>query len=171
MNITHLKDAIDRIVPYKQYGKVLRVVGLMIESIGPDANIGEVCYIYTNKQDKPILAEVVGFSERKLILMPYSEVAEIGPGCLVEASGKPLTVQVGKSLIGKVVDAIGQRLDGKPLNSEQLSGVVTERMPPNPLTRPPIDQQIQVGIKAIDSLLAVGRGQRVGIFAGSGVGK
>src|SRR5690625_6080573 len=103
MNITQLKKVIDRTVPYKRYGKVLRVVGLMIESIGPVANIGEVCYIYTKNNEKPILAEVVGFSENKLILMPYSEVTEIGPGCLVEATGHPLTVKVGKPLIGQVI--------------------------------------------------------------------
>src|SRR5690625_806644 len=171
MNVANYKEIVDRTIPYKQYGKVLRVVGLMIESIGPVANIGEVCYIYTNKPPKKILAEVVGFSENNLILMPYSEVAEIGPGCLVEASGNPLTIKVGKSLIGKIVDAMGQRLDEKRLHDEQLSHVLTERQPPNPLSRPTISEPIQVGIIAIDSLLAVGRGQRVGIFAGSGVGK
>ena len=171
MNITQLKKVIDRTVPYKRYGKVLRVVGLMIESIGPVANIGEVCYIYTKNNEKPILAEVVGFSENKLILMPYSEVTEIGPGCLVEATGHPLTVKVGKPLIGQVINAMGQRLDEKRLHDEQLSHVLTERQPPNPLSRPTISEPIQVGIKAIDSLLTVGKGQRVGIFAGSGVGK
>ncbi|HLS06820.1 MAG TPA: FliI/YscN family ATPase, partial [Bacillota bacterium] len=171
MNITQLKKVIDRTVPYKRYGKVLRVVGLMIESIGPVANIGEVCYIYTKNNEKPILAEVVGFSENKLILMPYSEVTEIGPGCLVEATGHPLTVKVGKPLIGQVINAMGQRLDEKRLHDEQLSHVLTERQPPNPLSRPTISEPIQVGIIAIDSLLTVGKGQRVGIFAGSGVGK
>lgn len=171
MNIAVYEKVIKRMVPYKRYGKVLRVVGLMIESIGPIANIGEVCYIYTENNEHPILAEVVGFSEDKLILMPYTEVNEIGPGCLVEATGSPLTVKVGKSLIGKVVNALGKRLDQKSLNDEQLTKVLTERQPPNPLDRPPIREPIQVGIKAIDSLLTVGQGQRVGIFAGSGVGK
>ncbi|HLS20414.1 MAG TPA: flagellar protein export ATPase FliI [Bacillota bacterium] len=171
MNVVDYEKVIDRIVPYKRYGKVLRVVGLMIESIGPVANIGEVCFIYTKNSKQPILAEVVGFNENKLILMPYTEVTEIGPGCLVEATGNPLTIKVGKNLIGNVVDALGQRLDQKPLNDVQLTNVLTEQQPPNPLSRPPISEPIQVGIKAIDSLLTVGKGQRVGIFAGSGVGK
>lgn len=171
MNITELTKVVDRTVAYKRYGKVLRVVGLMIESIGPVANIGEVCYIYTKNSKEPILAEVVGFSENKLILMPYSEVTEIGPGCLVEATGHPLMVKVGKHLIGQVINAMGHRLDEKPLHDEQLNNVLTERQPPNPLSRPTISEPIQVGIKVIDSLLTVGKGQRVGIFAGSGVGK
>src|SRR5690625_2054030 len=165
MNITEYEKVISRIVPYKRYGKVLRVVGLMIESIGPIANIGEVCYIYTENNEHPILAEVVGFSEDKLILMPYTEVNEIGPGCLVEATGSPLTVKVGKRLISKIVNELGKRLDQKSLNDEQITKVLTERQPPNPLDRPPIREPIQVGIKAIDSLLTVGQGQRVGIFA------
>src|SRR5690625_6442176 len=89
--------AIEQADTYKRYGRVLQVVGLMIESQGPAANIGEVCYIYASSSDQqPILSEVVGFNHEKIILMPYSEVTEIGPGCLVEATGKPLTIKVGQ---------------------------------------------------------------------------
>jgi len=169
-----LKDyyaAIDQSNTYKWFGKVLRVIGLMIESEGPAANIGEVCYIYTseNKTD-PILAEVVGFSNERIILMPYAEVSEIGPGCLVEATGKPLTVQIGSGLIGKAIDSLGNMLDKTDLPGG-LREYITERRPPNPLDRRTIDEPIQVGVRAIDSLLTVGEGQRIGIFAGSGVGK
>lgn len=171
MKIDKYLSAIEQTNTYKWYGKVLRVIGLMIESEGPAANIGEVCYIYSSSaNDDPIFAEVVGFSDERIILMPYGEVGEIGPGCLVEATGRPLTIKVGRSLIGKVIDSLGSTLDESPLPSG-LTDYLTERMPPNPMSRPPIDQPIQVGVKAIDALLTVGRGQRIGIFAGSGVGK
>src|SRR5690625_2538346 len=163
--------AIEQADTYKRYGRVLQVVGLMIESQGPAANIGEVCYIYASTNgEQPILSEVVGFNNEKIILMPYSEVTEIGPGCLVEATGKPLTIKVGQGLIGNVIDSLGMKLDQSQLPNG-LTEYITERTPPNPMDRPPIEKPIQVGVKAIDSLLTVGRGQRVGIFAGSGVGK
>ena len=163
--------AIENADAYKRYGKVSRVVGIMIESQGPEANIGEVCYIHSaTKKREPILAEVVGFNNEKIILMPYSEVTEIGPGCLVESTGKPLTIKVGRGLIGSVVDSLGNPLDGSPL-PKGLSNYLTEQSPPNPLERPPIHEAYQVGVKVIDSLLTMGKGQRVGLFAGSGVGK
>lgn len=119
---------------------------------------------------KPILSEVVGFNEEKIVLMPYSEVTEIGPGCWVEATGGPLTVKIGRALIGNVVDSMGNMLDNTAL-PKGLMRFETEQAPPNPLSRDPIREPIQVGVKAIDSLLTVGQGQRMGIFAGSGVGK
>ncbi|WP_068672394.1 flagellar protein export ATPase FliI [Oceanobacillus sp. Castelsardo] len=170
MNKSQLYSAIDQAVPYKFYGKVLRVVGLMIESQGPHANIGDVCYIHAFKGKAPILSEVVGFNNEKIILMPYSEVNEIGPGCLVESTGNSLTVKAGSGLIGSVVDPLGFPLDKTPL-PKGLTNIPTDKTPPNPMLRPPISEPIQVGVKAIDSLLTVGKGQRVGIFAGSGVGK
>src|SRR5690625_4676086 len=102
--------------------------------------------------------------------MPYTEVTEIGPGCLVEATGKPLSIKVGRSLVGHVVDALGNELNDATL-PRGLKTYLTDNAPPNPMTRPPISEPIQVGIRAIDSLLTVGKGQRIGIFAGSGVGK
>lgn len=171
MVIQNYLSAIASADTYKYYGKVLRVVGLMIESLGPQANIGEICYIHSSNQRKsPILSEVVGFNEEKIILMPYAEVNEIGPGCLVESTGKSLTIKVGRGLIGKVVDPLGIPLDGCIL-PKGLHDYQTEQAPPNPMLRPRINEPIQVGIKVIDSLLTVGKGQRVGIFAGSGVGK
>lgn len=171
LNIEKMLTEIDQINTYKHFGKVQRVVGIMIESAGPEANVGEVCYIHPKSNGKkPTLAEVVGFNNEKIILMPYSEVAEIGPGCLVEATGRPLSIQVGKGLIGNVVNSLGIPLDESSLPSG-LSNYVTEQSPPNPLSRPPISEPIQVGVKAIDTMLTVGKGQRIGIFAGSGVGK
>ena len=171
MDINVLEQTIESTDTYKRYGKVLRIVGLLIESLGPLANIGEVCYIHPeNKQNEAILAEVVGFNNEKVMLMPYTEVSEIGPGCLVEATGKPLMVKVGRSLIGHTVDALGKTLDYTPL-PKGLKQVRTEQAPPNPLSRPLINEPIQVGVRAIDSFLTVGKGQRIGIFAGSGAGK
>ncbi|MBD1224165.1 flagellar protein export ATPase FliI [Virgibacillus halodenitrificans] len=171
MNIQPLLKAIDQSNPYKKYGKVIRVVGIMIESQGPEANIGDVCYIHASTSARPpVLSEVVGFNNEKIILMPYSELTEIGPGCLVESEGRPLSVKIGRGLIGKVVDSLGKNLDKTDL-PKGLSNYLTEQTPPNPMLRQPINEPIQVGVKAIDSLLTVGKGQRIGIFAGSGVGK
>lgn len=170
MNIDEIIKAVQGVDTLKRYGKVLRVIGLLIESEGPKTHIGEVCYIHATSNDPPILAEVVGFSNENIILMPYAEVTEIGPGCLVEATGQPLMVKMGKGLIGHVIDPLGHRLDGMALPTG-LTNFATERTPPNPMSRSPIDEPIQVGVKAIDAMLTVGKGQRIGIFAGSGVGK
>lgn len=161
---------IDKADPYKRYGKVLRVVGLMIESEGPQVSIGEVCYIHAVSHDEPVICEVVGFNEERIILMPYAEVTEIGPGSLVESTGKPLSIKVGRSLAGLVIDSLGRPLDGSPL-PKGLSNYITEQAPPNPMLRPTISEPLQVGVKVIDGMLTVGKGQRIGIFAGSGVGK
>lgn len=171
MKAADLLEQIDHIDTFKHYGRVKRVVGLMIESQGPESSIGDVCYIHVgHKKKRKIQAEVVGFKDENIILMPYTTVNDIAPGSLVEATLKPLEIKVGPGLIGGVFDSLGQPLDGSPL-PKGLTPVLTEQQPPNPLTRPPIDESIEVGVRMIDSLLTVGNGQRVGIFAGSGVGK
>lgn len=143
----------------------------MIESQGPESSIGDVCYIHVgHKHKRKIKAEVVGFRDENIILMPYTTVNDISPGSIVEATSRPLEVKVGPALVGMVVDSLGEPLDGSPL-PKGLSSVFTDREPPNPMTRPPITDSIEVGVRMIDSLLTVGNGQRVGIFAGSGVGK
>src|SRR5699024_10375717 len=144
MNIDPYVTAIEQADTYKRYGKILRVVGLMIESQGPAAKIGEVCYIYASSSNKePILAGVVGFNSEKIILMPYAEVTEIGPGCLVESTGKPLTIKVGRGLIGYVLDSLGKPLDNSFLPTG-LSNYLTDRPPPNPMDRKRITEPIQV---------------------------
>ncbi|QDP40176.1 flagellar protein export ATPase FliI [Radiobacillus deserti] len=171
MNITKYVDRLEQIDTYKRYGKIHRVIGLMIESKGPEASVGDVCYIHpSSRGSEPIMAEVVGFNDEKVLLMPYGQLKDIGPGCLVEATGHPLTIKVGMGMIGSVVDPLGKPLDGSAL-PKGLSPYPSEQTPPNPLDRPPIREPIQVGVRAIDSLLTVGKGQRIGIFAGSGVGK
>src|SRR5699024_5745782 len=146
MHTDDLLKTIEQADTLKRYGKVQGVVGLMIESLGPAANIGEVCIIHHESDlNKTIYAEVVGFNNEKLILMPYTEVAEIGPGCLVESTNNPLTIKVGRSLIGHTVDALGYPLDESPL-PKGLKSYLTEQAPPNPMSRPPISEPIQVGV-------------------------
>lgn len=172
MKAADLIHKIKTIDTFQRFGKVIQVVGLMIESQGPDCSIGDVCFIHVGGRvrKRTITAEVVGFKEKHIILMPYSNIQEIAPGSLVEATGKSLEVKAGYELIGKVINALGEPLDDSklPIN---MHSVPTERMPPNPLSRPPISETLEVGVRAIDSLLTVGSGQRLGIFAGSGVGK
>lgn len=164
--VEHLKH----IDPVLVNGKVTQVIGLTVESEGPDASVGDVCHIYPYKSSKPLKAEVVGFRDNKVILMPLGELHSIGPGCEVVSTGKPLTVPVGYELLGKVLDGLGQPLDGSLLPS-RMTKYSTHNAPGNPLKRPRVLEPISVGIRAIDGLLTVGKGQRVGIFAGSGVGK
>lgn len=172
MQLNEVIEHIDQLDSFKRYGRVKRVIGLMIESKGPESSIGDVVYIHvgSNNKKRLIQAEVVGFKEDDVILMPYTSLSEISSGCLVEATSKPLEIKVGRELIGNVLDALGNPLDGSPL-PRGLATVLTEAEPPNPLSRPPIYKQMELGVRLIDSLLTVGMGQRVGIFAGSGVGK
>lgn len=171
MNEQILYDAIKQMKPYKRYGKVTRVVGLMIESRGPETSIGNVCILHIGKREtRQVLAEVVGFREEFVLLMPFTNVTHISPGSLVEDTGKPLQVLAGPELIGMVLDGIGQRLDGEDL-PKGLIPYPTENQPPNPLKRRRIQRPINIGVRAMDGLLSVGEGQRLGIFAGSGVGK
>lgn len=170
INLSRYIEHLRQLDPVRVNGKVTQVIGLMIESEGPDASIGDVCYIYPNKSSQPLLAEVVGFRDNKVLLMPLGELQSIGPGCDVVGTGKPLTVQVGSELLGKVLDGLGQPLDGSMLPS-RLGHYSTFAKPINPLSRPRVAEPISIGVRAIDGLLTIGKGQRVGIFAGSGVGK
>lgn len=171
MKAEDLIEHVDFLDSFKRYGRVKRVVGLMIESQGPESSIGDVCFIHVGtKKKRKIQAEVVGFKDENVILMPYTSLHDISPGSLVETTMKPLEIKAGPGLIGKVVDSLGNPLDHSSL-PKGLASVPTEQDPPNPLSRPPISEPIEVGVRMIDSLLTVGSGQRVGIFAGSGVGK
>lgn len=170
MNVQTLLSEIDTIDRYKRFGKVARVVGLTVESKGPVASVGDVCTIHIAKSKRKVKAEVVGFRDEKVLLMPFNSVQEIAPGSFVETTGKPLEIKVGHELLGKVLDADGQPFDGTPL-PKGLTTFSVENSPPNPLQRPRIREPIGLGVRAFDSLLTVGKGQRVGIFAGSGVGK
>ncbi len=152
------------------YGRVSKVVGLTIESDGPEVNIGELCKLYASRGNKTINAEVVGFRDNKVLLMPFGEMSGIGPGNLVVASNAVLKVGVGMSLTGRVLDGMGNPIDNLgPLQVEKYYPV--HNTPPHPLKRKRISEPLPLGVKAIDGLITVGKGQRIGIFAGSGVGK
>lgn len=154
---------------YDKLGKVSKVVGLTIESIGPDAKLNDLCIIYSADKKQTFHAEVVGFKDSRVLLMPFDNVDGIGPGCIVENTEKPLTVKVGDSLMGHALDGLGN-----PINGEELSFAgeySVEASPPDPLSREIIHEVLPLGVKAVDGILTVGKGQRIGIFAGSGVGK
>ncbi|MDR0410873.1 MAG: FliI/YscN family ATPase [Treponema sp.] len=165
----YLKKA-DGVDPIKCIGRVSKVQGLLIESVGPSAIIGEMCSIRTSKEQDCIYAEVVGLRSEVVQLMAYSETDGIQVGDKVTASGTSLEIAVSDALLGRVLDAQGRAVDGKGEIESIIRYPVTANPPP-PLQRPRVTKRIATGVRAIDGLLAVGCGQRLGIFAGSGVGK
>ncbi len=151
-------------------GKVTDVIGLVIVSIGPNVSLGEICTIIDRSGNEVCKSEVVGFKEARVLSIALGEVNNISPSCEIIASGKNFTIPVGRELLGRVIDGLGNPIDGKGelVCSEKLP---IHREPPSPLNRKRIDTPLQTGVRAIDGLLTVGKGQRLGIFAGSGVGK
>lgn len=156
--------------PIKVYGKVTQVIGLVIEAEGPAGNVGELCYIHSKELSEPVWAEVVGFRNNKVLLMPLGENRGIGPGCEVRATGHTFRIKVGKSLLGRILDGLGEPIDGKgPVLADEEISIYNE--PPNPVTRRRITKPLYTGVRVIDAMLTLGKGQRIGIFSGSGVGK
>jgi flagellum-specific ATP synthase len=153
----------------RRHGNVCNLIGLIIEATGLQAEVGEVCLIGTDTRRAPIQAEVVGFRDGRTLLMPLGELHGIGPGTRVLATGAPFRVAVGPGLLGRVVDGLGTPLDELP----SVDGVERSTIapPPGALSRPRISERVGLGVRALDSLVPCGRGQRLGIFAGSGVGK
>lgn len=155
---------------YKNLGKVVKIVGLTIESVGPNAKLNDLCRIIIDPQkDISVMAEVVGFRDKRLLLMPYDNVEGLGVGCIVENTGHPLTIPVGEELLGHTLDGMGRPTDVDELLTR--SEYPVEAAPPDPMARKIIDEVLPLGVKAVDGLITVGKGQRIGIFAGSGVGK
>jgi flagellum-specific ATP synthase len=154
---------------YDHLGRVAKVVGLTVESVGPDAKLNDLCEIIIDK-DTRLMAEVVGFLDKRLLLMPYDSTEGVGVGCLVVNTGKPLSIPVGDGLLGHTVDGIGRPTDGDVIDHVD-SFYPAEAMPPDPMEREIISEVLPLGVKAVDGLITVGKGQRIGIFAGSGVGK
>ena len=151
-------------------GKIENIVGMSIEASGGRAAIGDICRIYSNESGGQVPAEVVGFKNDHILLMPYANMSGISAGNFVRNTGKRLTLPVGPFLRGRVINALGQPIDGlEPFGRGDTFSVDSTYI--NPMTRPPIRERMEFGIKAIDSLLTIGKGQRIGIFAGSGVGK
>ena len=154
----------------RRSGRVSQFFGLVVESSGPDAFLGEVCEIHSRSRGTPITAEVVGLKDGKVLLMPYGELRGIAIGCEVMATGKAVDIALGDALLGRVIDAFGRPLDGKPAPAVAENHRLVKD-PLNPLTRMRIREILETGVKSVDSMLTIGRGQRVGIFSGSGVGK
>lgn len=155
---------------FNRLGKVVKIVGLTIESVGPDAKINDLCRIITDQnKGTSIMAEVVGFRDKRLLLMPFDNIEGLGVGCIVENTGHPLTVPVGDELLGHTLDGIGRPTDVESLELNYEYPV--EAQPPDPMSREIINMVLPLGVKAVDGLITVGKGQRIGIFAGSGVGK
>ncbi|MCI9080747.1 MAG: flagellar protein export ATPase FliI [Lachnospiraceae bacterium] len=155
---------------YRHMGKVVKIVGLTIESVGPNAKLSDLCRIIIDKnKDISIMAEVVGFRDKRLLLMPYESVEGLGVGCIVENTGHPLSVCVGNEMLGHTLDGMGRPTDVEELVLKEEYPV--DAAPPDPMAREIIDEVLPLGVKAVDGLITVGKGQRIGIFAGSGVGK
>jgi flagellum-specific ATP synthase len=163
-------DALREADLHRRHGRICDLIGLIVEATGLEAEVGEVCTIETGRGRADVPAEVVGFRAGRTLLMALGDATGIGPGARVTASGQPLRVGVSDALLGRALDGLGRPLDGKgPVPSGQWRSA--EAQPPDPLSRPRIRERVSLGVRALDALVPCGRGQRLGIFAGSGVGK
>lgn len=168
IDLADIYEKLDDLEIIEYTGKVTKIVGLTIEATGPEVNIGDLCLIEGSKSTVP--AEVVGFRDGAVLFMPLGGMEGIGPGNIVKSVGQTLSVGVGEGMVGRVLDGLGRSMD----SLEEFE--IKERYPvinqaPSPLTRDRISEPLGLGVKVLDGLLTVGKGQRVGIFAGSGVGK
>jgi len=170
--LDNLKKSLEKADLTRVNGRVEQIVGLVIESTGPSASVGEACWITPiNGSGIPILAEVVGFRQNRVLLMPLGDMRGLGPGSEVVKTGESFKILVGDALLGRVIDGMGMPLDGKgPLGSLSQSYFI-HRDPPPAMERRRISSPVATGVRAIDALLTLGEGQRLGIFSGSGVGK
>lgn len=169
MDLDLLRTEVLRLPVGKWMGRVSKVVGLVVESNGPEGSLGEQMFIHTGP-GRRIAAEVVGFHERRVLLMPIETMEGIRPGMVVEGTGHQPELAVGGGLLGRVIDPLGNPLDGGPAIEADLHMPV-QANPPNPMQRKRITEPLATGVRAIDGLLTLGKGQRIGIFSGSGVGK
>lgn len=164
------RDIIESVSPIVEVGKVTEIVGLIIETDGPNASIGDLCYIYNRLDEKPVWAEVVGFKTGKILLMPLGSMEGLMPGALVTNTGAPMKIKVGPQLLGRVLDGLGRPIDNLgAINSQSLYSTQADAI--NPLNRQLIRTPLSLGIRSIDGFITAGKGQRLGVFAGSGVGK
>jgi flagellum-specific ATP synthase len=161
---------VERTDPIRRTGRVTEIIGLVIESKGPSVSIGDACVIEGLSEGRKVTAEVVGFRGQRVLLMPLGDIGGVSAGASVTASGRSLRVPVGHELLGRVLDGLGRPIDGLgPTGARKTRPLVAD--PPNPLTRRRITEPLATGIRSIDGLLTCGKGQRIGIFSGSGVGK
>ena len=169
-SVDRYHEVVSAATPIRAHGRVRKVVGMVVEASGPASRIGCVCDIVTENGRNTVRAEVLGFREDALLLMPLADIRQLGPGCRVVAHKQTAHVAVGRGLLGRVIDGLGNPIDGKgPIDVEDAYPIYAN--PLNPLHRKRIRQPIDLGIRAINGLLTMGCGQRMGIFAGSGVGK
>ncbi|MBB4661007.1 FliI/YscN family ATPase [Conexibacter arvalis] len=154
----------------RRHGRVSDLIGLVVEATGLQAEVGEICMVNGDRGHPPVPAEVVGFRGARTLLMPLGEMHGIGPATTARATGTPFRIRVGEDLLGRVIDGLGKPIDGMPraTGGRPRSTIAS---PPDPLERPRIQQRVDLGVRALDALVPCGRGQRLGIFAGSGVGK
>lgn len=165
-----LLETVAKTDPIRRTGRVMEIIGLVIESKGPGVSVGDACVIESLREGGRAHAEVVGFRGDRVLLMPLGEVGGVAPGASVSATGRPFRVPVGHELLGRVLDGLGNPIDDLgPTGAKKSRPLVAA--PPNPLTRRRIAEPLPTGIRSIDGLLTCGKGQRVGIFSGSGVGK
>ena len=167
----HLLEAVRNADWVRRTGRITRFVGLTVESRGPDVRLGEICEIHSRARGSATSAEVVGFAEGRVLLMPYEELQGVGIGSEVIATGETAHVRPGRHMLGRVIDGFGLPLDGKPMPAGGSARQPIHPAPLNPLDRGMVLEVLETGIRAIDTLLTIGRGQRIGIFSGSGVGK
>ncbi len=164
-------EALEKAPVCRLKGRISQAIGLTLEATGPRVRLGELCFVKTNYADRQLIpAEVVGFKNRTILLMPLGNLEGVGPGSEMLASGTTLRIPVGMDLKGRVLNGLGEVIDDRGRLRCDTSYPVANQ-PPNPLTRPRIKETLPVGVRAIDGLLTIGKGQRMGIFAGSGVGK
>ncbi len=169
-SLEHYRHTVDTTVPIKTYGHVTQVVGIVVEANGPKVQLGQMCDIYGPDNERPVTAEVLGFRDRTVLMMPLEDIRAIGPGSRVVARQDKASVPVGDKLLGRVISGLGNPIDGRgPLGADTHYPIYAA--PINPLLRQRINAPLDLGIRAINGLLTVGCGQRMGIFAGSGVGK
>ncbi|MFA4844856.1 MAG: flagellar protein export ATPase FliI [Candidatus Margulisiibacteriota bacterium] len=170
LDLGKYQRAVEKAEMVKVIGKVVQVVGLIIEAQVGGVSVGDLCSIRIEKENRDSFAEVVGFKENRVLLMPLGSTSGISPGSQVVPAGHPLKVRVGWDLLGRILGGLGEPIDGKgSLVGE--TDYPLDANPPDPVKRPRVTEVMRVGIRAIDGLLTIGRGQRIGIFAGSGVGK
>ena len=163
-------SCLDTACPIEASGQVTKVIGLVIEALGPASPLGTVCDIFTRGQNQKITAEVMGFRDNRVLMMPVEDIQGISPGSRVVARQKKATIAVGPGLLGRVIDGLGHPIDGRgPVCVENEYPIYTDAI--NPLLRKRIDKPLDLGVRSINGLLTVGCGQRIGLFAGSGVGK
>ena len=169
-NLDKFINTVKNLPSGEKVGKVLRIIGLVIEADGPEASIGDLCYIFNSMNDKPVFAEVVGFQEKKILLMPLGSMEGLKPGAIVTNTKESMKIKVGDMLLGRVLDGLGEPIDSKGEIKSNIYYSTSQKIS-NPLVRKPIDEVITLGIRSVDAFSTVGKGQRMGIFAGSGVGK